>query len=191
VRRTPVALAALALAAPIVVPSPGVAGRGDADASAKCAWKRHSKRVVKHVRRHGRVRRVVRIKHWWTCRRIPAAPELEGAAPIAPGAGGAPTEEGQTAGRLSVKASEYDFVLSRPSVTAGEVIVELNNQGEDPHNLNLQLANGQGPEFQVGEVGSQKRALQRFTLPAGTYRLWCSLPGHEELGMKATLSVAP
>ena len=69
------------------------------------------------------------------------------------------------------------------------MIVELNNQGEDPHNLNLQLANGQGPEYSVPEAASQKRQEDRFTLPAGTYRLWCSLEGHEELGMKATLTV--
>jgi hypothetical protein len=191
VRRTPVALAAVVLAALIVVPAPGAASRDGADASAKCAWKRHTKRVVKRVRRHGRVRRVVRVKHWWTCRRIPPAPELGAAAPTSPGAGQAPTEEGPVVGRLSVKASEYSYVLSRPSVAAGEVIVELNNQGEDPHNLNLQLANGQGQQFQFGEVGSLQRATQRFTLPAGKYRLWCSLPGHEELGMKATLSVDP
>ena len=52
---------------------------------------------------------------------------------------------------------EYKYTLSRASVTAGEVIVELNNQGEDAHNLNLQLANGQGPEYSVPEAGSQKR----------------------------------
>jgi len=190
VRRAATALCALALVAVVVAPAPGATGHDGAAASAGCDWKRHSKRVVKHVRRHGRVRRVVRVKHWWTCRRIPA-PELGAAAPTATSGGQQPTEEAPTAARLGVKASEYKFILSRPSLTAGEVVVELDNQGEDPHNLNLQLADGQGPELHVGEVGSQKRATARFTLPAGTYRLFCSLPGHEELGMKATLTVAP
>ncbi len=181
-RRAAASLLALALAALIVAPSLG------AEASAGCSWKRHTKHVVKHVRRHGKSRRVVRTKHWWTCQHTPA-PALGAGAPTVPGSAPQPSEEGATAGRLGVKASEYKFILSRPSVTAGEVVVELDNQGEDAHNLNLQLADGQGPEFHLGEVDSQKRATARFTLPAGTYRLWCSLPNHEELGMKATLTV--
>jgi plastocyanin len=90
---------------------------------------------------------------------------------------------------LAVKAAEFYFVLSRPSVKPGTVTIELNNQGEDPHNLNLQLANGQGPEFHVEETPSQERTVDRFSLQPGTYRLWCSIPGHEQLGMKATLAV--
>jgi plastocyanin len=193
VRRPALAIGVLALAALILAPVPGgAASRDDAStASAACTWKRHSKRVVKHVRRHGRRRRVVRTRHWWTCVREPAAPGLGGGAATVPAPGPQPSEEAPTVGRLSVKASEFKFVLSRPALAAGEAIVELDNQGEDPHNLNLQLADGEGPEFQVGEVGSQKRSAQRFTLTAGTYRLWCSIPGHEELGMKALLTVTP
>jgi uncharacterized cupredoxin-like copper-binding protein len=29
----------------------------------------------------------------------------------------------------------------------------------------------------------------RLTLAAGTYRLFCSLPGHEQVGMKADITV--
>ena len=186
-RRAVAAAGVVALAALLVAPAPGPASVGDAGVSAGCTWKRHTKRIVKHVKRHGKVRRVVRVRHWWSCRRAPA-PQIGAGAP--PGSGQPPpSEPAPVANRLSVKAFEYGFILSRPSVTAGEVVVELNNQGEDPHNLNLQLANGQGPELHVPEAASQKRDTERFTLPAGTYRLWCSLPGHEELGMKATLSV--
>jgi plastocyanin len=174
----------------IVAPDLGAAGREGAAASSGCAWKRHTKHIVKHVRRHGKSRRVVRTRHWWSCVHVPA-PESGGGAPSVPGSGPPPADEESAAGRLGVKASEYKFVLSRPSVTTGEVVVELDNQGEDPHNLNLQLADGQGPEFHLGQVDSQKRAVARFNLPAGTYRLWCSFPNHEELGMKATLSVGP
>ena len=189
-RRAATALGAAALIALILTPAPGSASRGDAGASAGCSPKRHTKRVVKHVRRHGKLRRVVRVRHWWTCRQPAAPPELGAATPQIPGPGPqSPAEPVPTLGHLSVKSKEYDYTLSRPSVTAGEVVVELNNQGEDPHNLNLQLANGQGPEYSLPETGSQKRELERFTLPAGSYRLWCSIPGHEELGMKATFSV--
>ena len=189
-RRAATALGAATLIALIVAPAPGSASRGEARASAGCSPKRHTKRVVKHVRRHGKIRRVVRVRHWWTCRHPAGPPELGAATPQVPGPGSqSPTEPVPTLGHLSVKSVEYKYTLSRPSLTAGEVQVELNNQGEDPHNLNLQLANGQGPEYSFPETDSQKREVERFTLPAGTYRLWCSIPGHEELGMKATLSV--
>ncbi|HZO04777.1 MAG TPA: hypothetical protein VFB52_00175 [Solirubrobacterales bacterium] len=37
-----------------------------------CTWKRHSKQVVKRVRRHGKQQRVKRLKHWWTCQAQPS-----------------------------------------------------------------------------------------------------------------------
>jgi plastocyanin len=84
---------------------------------------------------------------------------------------------------------EFYFVLSRPEVSAGEVTVELNNQGEDAHNLNLQLLGSEGPLLEVPETASEGHSLAHFELPAGTYRLWCSLPTHEEQGMHTTLLV--
>jgi len=151
-----------------------------------CAWERHSKRVVKRVRRHGKVRKVVRQRHWWTCVPSGASP-VAPASPPAPAATPAPEPE-EEANRVSVKGSEYYFVLSRPSVRAGTVTVELNNQGEDPHNLNLRLE-GSDEELQIPETDSLQRNVASFDLPAGKYRLWCSLPEHEERGMATTLMV--
>jgi plastocyanin len=69
------------------------------------------------------------------------------------------------------------------------VTVELNNQGEDPHNLNLQREGDEGEPLQIPETASLQRGVASFDLPAGKYRLWCSLPEHEEKGMKTTLRV--
>ena len=162
----------------------GALGGGHASA-ADCAWHQHSKRVVRHVRREGRVRRVVRVRHWWSCDAVatpPSAPQLP--APPLP-----PAEPEPTANRLGVKSAEYMFILSRPEVSAGAVTIELNNQGEDAHNLNLQLESGGGPVLAIPETASQHQNTVHFDLPAGTYRLWCSLPTHEELGMHTTLVV--
>ena len=73
--------------------------------------------------------------------------------------------------RLSVKAAEYSYTLSRPAVSAGEVIVELNNQGEDPHNLNLQREGSEDPPLAGspgGVAGTHNCALHpaRRHLPA-------------------------
>lgn len=164
-----------------------VAVAGTAVAADGCRWERHSKRVVKRVRRHGKVRRVVRWKHWWTCVPLAIAPPASVLAPAPPPA---PEPEPEPeANRLSVKGAEYYFVLSRPSVRAGEVTVELNNQGEDPHNLNLRLEGSGGEPQQIAETDSGQRTVATFDLPAGKYHLWCSLPEHEGKGMATTLMV--
>jgi plastocyanin len=143
--------------------------------------------VVKRVKRHGKVRRVVRRKVWWTC--VPSSASIVAPAP-APAPPAAPSPEPEPeANRLSVKGSEYYFVLSRPSVKAGEVTVELNNQGEDPHNLNLRLEGSEAEPLQIPETDSLQRSVASFDLPAGKYRLWCSLPEHEERGMATSIVV--
>jgi plastocyanin len=160
---------------------------GTSAAAAECTWERHTKRVVKRVKRHGKVRRVVRRKHWWTCDAVTAAPAPASPAP-APPAAPEPEPEPE-ANRLSARASEYYWVLSRPKVKAGELTVELNNQGEDPHNLNLRREGDEGEPLQIPETDSGQRTVASFDLPAGKYRLWCSLPEHEEKGMFTTLTV--
>jgi len=145
-----------------------------------CVWRKHSKRVVRWVRRDGRRRRVVRIIRWRRCHPI-ASPTVPVPAPVDPGP--------VLPGRLGVRADEFFFTLSRPSVTPGEVIIELDNRGEDPHNLNLAKTGTLDLPLTIEEIGPLTQATGRFTLTPGTYRLWCSLPLHEEWGMTANLTV--
>lgn len=175
----------------------GAVPTGEARAAAgDCAWTKHSKRVVKKVRRQGEVRRVKRTRHWWTCVPVATAP-----APVPPLAIPAPPpadpepdpdpEEGPpTLSYLGVKAQEWKYTLSRPAVPAGEVVVELNNMGEDPHNLNLRLEGSKAAPFQIPVTPSLEQASERFTLPAGDYRLWCDLDEHDLRGMNASLEVS-
>jgi plastocyanin len=167
-----------------------------AAATESCVWHRHSKRVVKHVKRHGRLQKVKRVKRWWTCDERPTVPVPDtippNAAPPAPPVTESPPSEEEEAplSHLSVKAIEWSYTLSRPEVDAGEVIVELNNQGEDPHNLQLQREGSAEPPLSVPVAAPTKRKTARFTLSPGPYRLYCSLDQHDEKGMHATLIVA-
>jgi plastocyanin len=102
-----------------------------------------------------------------------------------------PPAESPSAGpaRVQVIAKEYSFTLSRSEVPAGKVIVEFVNGGEDPHNLHLT------EPVEGAEAGAFPTSAPGFhgdltlNLHAGTYTLFCSLPGHEAKGMKATLTV--
>ena len=184
-----VVLAAMLLAgmaARTTVSSGGISGTAQASG---CEWERHSKRVVKRVKRHGKVRKVVRRKHWWVCVPQAAAPVSAAPAPVPAPPSSPELEPEPEANRVSVKGAEFYFVLSRPSVKSGEVTVELNNQGEDPHNLNIRQEGSDAEPLTLPETDSLQRSVATFDLPAGKYRLWCSLPEHEERGMSASLIV--
>ncbi|MDX6625856.1 MAG: hypothetical protein QOE56_845 [Solirubrobacterales bacterium] len=185
---------ALLLAALALAPGAGLPAHASGAEAAACTWTRHSKRIVKHVRRHGRAHRVVRTRHWWICDAVPAAAVATPApAPQPPVSVPKPEPE---ANRVGVSAHDqggaFGYVLTRPQVRTGKVTVELNNQGEDPHNLNLQRqseAEGE-PVFQLANTQPSQQEVASFELSAGTYRLWCSLPEHDEKGMHTTLIVA-
>jgi plastocyanin len=92
--------------------------------------------------------------------------------------------------RLQVTSREFTLTISRASVPAGALIAELVNRGEDPHDLHVRPAAGGAdvlalPETASGDVVDSDAT----TLAAGTYTLYCSLPGHEQAGMRATLTV--
>ena len=175
-------IAALCLSAGALAPAVGgPAGTEQANAQ-DCVWRKHQKRVVRWVRRDGRRHRVVRVRRWWRCHPI-ASPTVPVPVPVDPDPGPI------LPGRLGVRSDEFFYTLSRPTVGAGEVIIELDNRGEDPHNLNLAKTGSTDMPLTISEVGPLVRATERFTLTPGTYRLWCSLPLHEEWGMAADLTV--
>jgi plastocyanin len=89
---------------------------------------------------------------------------------------------------VQVIAVEYSFTLSRQTVPAGKVIVEFDNHGQDEHNLNLLGAEG-NLAGSFGDTESHGVAKEELEMRPGTYTLFCSLPEHEQKGMKATLVV--
>jgi plastocyanin len=145
-----------------------------------------------------------RMRHWWTCDPAAAPAGGDASPPVAEPPSGNPTapasvapapppapdpelEPGPT--RLSVKSVEYAYTLSRLTLTAGDDTIELDNRGQDAHNLNLQLVGSEEAPLEIAETESLQRRTTHFTLQPGTYRLWCSLPTHDEEGMHATLVV--
>jgi plastocyanin len=173
---------------------------GDARAATTCV--KHTKRVVKHVMRHGKRKRVVRIKHYSTCKDVvtpapaPAPSSPAGVSkdppsePIPPGAGSAPLPEPE-ANAISVTAREgpYSYVPSRPTVHPGRVTVQLNNQGADPHDMAIQRVGGEGEVIELPITPGLWQSTRTVELQAGRYRMWCTLYHHAEDGMETTVTV--
>jgi plastocyanin len=90
--------------------------------------------------------------------------------------------------RVQVTAVEYSFTLSRTTVPAGKVILEFVNKGQDEHNLNALGGEGELAGSFANEPANGVND-QAMILRAGSYTLFCSLPEHEQKGMKATLLV--
>ena len=187
-------------------------GRGEAagtSAKRRCTRKarrgrgRCAKRRRCTQRRRARRKRAAKAPKRRCARRKPAA-RTPGQQPGAPGRTGEENGRGSPLGGsggplgvsgplgryLSVAADEFRLALSRPALAAGAVTVELRNVGEDPHNLVISRDTGSRPvvaAFPDTPSGAvETRGLQ---LPAGGYYLYCSLAGHELLGMSARLQV--
>ena len=93
-----------------------------------------------------------------------------------------------TPARLGVQAEEFHLVLSRPSVKAGVVEIELQNTGEDPHDLRVRKVGGHHT-FTIPVTKPGTRKTIAIHVKPGRYRLWCSLPDHRALGMQTVLRV--
>ena len=117
---------------------------------------------------------------------IPNGSKTPEPTPPAPDPPPADPADPQPAGRLGVTAREWSLVLSRSVLPAGRAIVQLQNFGEDAHNLRLESADAtiDVPLTQSGDVQQAEG-----TLPAGDYKVYCTLPGHDAAGMHAQLTV--
>jgi hypothetical protein len=93
-----------------------------------------------------------------------------------------------TPARLGVGASEYHLVLSRASVKAGVVEIELQNDGQDSHDLRVRRVGG-AHTFSIPLTDPGKHRSISIRVRRGRYRLWCSVADHASLGMQAFLRV--
>jgi hypothetical protein len=144
------------------------------------------------------------------CRKLPARPAIThpsvpmvGVNPFAAAPAPAPTPEvpvdvpapppppSPAPERLGVVAREWSLTLSRTSLNAGVASVELQNFGEDAHNLRIERLDASGPQLDLPLAESGERQKASGTLAAGTYKVYCTLPGHDAQGMHARLTVTP
>ena len=115
----------------------------------------------------------------------PAAPAADPTGPpTPPSAPAAPLPH-----TLGVSAKEFTLTLTRTLVGDRAVTIELRNTGEDGHDLHVDTLGGT-PVAAWDELAADAPAVAKtVTLAAGTYRLYCSLPGHAAAGMDTRLTV--
>lgn len=108
-----------------------------------------------------------------------------------PGAPSAPGTPGPSLPSfVGVTASDSDgfkLTLSRPAVAAGNVTIELRNIDNGPHDLVVEPEGGGVAVADFDEAGPGAVARKQVALAKGRWYLYCSLPGHEAIGMHATL----
>jgi uncharacterized cupredoxin-like copper-binding protein len=90
---------------------------------------------------------------------------------------------------VQVVEKEYTMTLSRQSVPAGSVSLELVNFGMDTHDLVVQSSTPGVKPIRFKQLGPRQRADRVLKLKPGRYLLWCSIAGHRQKGMRATFLV--
>lgn len=70
--------------------------------------------------------------------------------------------------------------------TAGPVTIVMTNRGMLPHDVAIK---GHGVHAKGKLVGKGGVSTVRATLKPGRYEFYCTVPGHEQAGMKGTLVV--
>jgi plastocyanin len=108
-------------------------------------------------------------------------------APAATTTASSSTSSASTISLEANKEGQLAFNTKSLSANAGKVTIDFTNQAPLAHNVTIEAAGGKilgaTPTFQGG---SKTLTLQ---LPAGTYKFFCSVPGHRQAGMEGTLTV--
>jgi len=138
-------------------------------------------RVVKHGRlaKKAPVHRGVKVT-----RPAPPPPAPDATTTPVPTATPAPTAPPlPSRSKVVLDDDPYKVQSAYLTMQAGPLEFNVVNVGMDDHNLSIKGL----PDTEFVPAGGEGRL--EVTLPAGTYRLYCSLPSHEQLGMWTTLVV--
>jgi len=84
-----------------------------------------------------------------------------------------------------VKVMESEFKIAMPAtLSAGKIVFEVKNDGKIPHDLAIKG----GPKTKLIQPGGE--AQLDVNLKPGKYLLYCTVPGHEQAGMKIDITVS-
>jgi plastocyanin len=91
----------------------------------------------------------------------------------------------------TIKVQESEWKITLPptaTLSQGKVTFDVRNTGKVQHDLSIRGGNVAGPS-KTPLISPGGTAKLTVSLSTGNYTLYCSVPGHEQLGMKAQISV--
>ena len=80
---------------------------------------------------------------------------------------------------VTVKASEFKFVLSTKTARHGAFIFKVTNKGHTAHDFKI-------AGKKTAKLGPGKSATLKVTLTKGPHKYICTIDSHAALGMKGT-----
>ena len=90
---------------------------------------------------------------------------------------------GQT---IDVNASDFMFAPADLTAEAGEITINLVNDGQSAHAIEIE---GNGVEEESDTISPGDSTSFSVTLEDGTYEIYCPVDGHKDMGMVGTLTV--
>lgn len=104
--------------------------------------------------------------------------------------GGSGAGGGAPAGSIQVGLSEFKFTPSSLQAKSGTVTFILNNTGTTAHDMVIADSSGkQVAKSELVQPGNQA-TFTVDNLAAGSYTVFCDVPGHRAAGMQGTLTVS-
>jgi uncharacterized cupredoxin-like copper-binding protein len=94
------------------------------------------------------------------------------------------TTQAQAAQTVQVTETEFRIALAGYKAKAGTFTFDVKNAGKIPHDLSIKG----GPKTKLIQPGQS--ATLTATLKPGKYHLYCSVPGHEQAGMKVDITLS-
>ena len=116
--------------------------------------------------------------------RFPLAALLAAALGGCAGGTGLPSVDGPTRAALELTATEMRYEPKEVAVAAGDIPIVLHNAGVVRHDLRVE-----GRPALLVEAGPGETVTATWSLPAGRFRIYCSIPGHRPAGMEGLLEV--
>ena len=110
----------------------------------------------------------------------PAAPTTSTSATSTPAAAGG--------GTVTLGESEFKITPKDATAKAGKVTIDVKNDGQIVHNLNVEgngIAEKKTADLQPGSSGKVT-----VDLKPGKYEMYCSIDGHRASGMEGTITVS-
>jgi hypothetical protein len=103
------------------------------------------------------------------------------------GPGGGEAVRGEASRTIRALEDEFSIKLDPGSPRApGRYTFDVVNQGKTDHDLEIE---GEGIEEKTPLIGPGKTARLNADLKPGKYKFYCTVPGHEQSGMKVDVSV--